>query len=336
MANPITVNLPHNLPEDWTIDQIVSPGGTEAGLTPYHGYNYLMKMVNDTQIGLIQLAESAMAGIGANILDNGYFIDPVNRMNGYCTYSDTEYYSDPELMNPVDVLSQNTPAQYVNNTYGIVVVDGQTRYVAFTDMVRGYIAPSGGAYSFDRWWAAGGVLARSLYGVSITATAANSGAALRQAVPNPSRFAGRQVTLSLLVRNVTSNVAMYLHKAAAMGNTNLIAVTTKVLTTGMNTISVTIPNDVGSSSYPYLIFSIGVPIGGNITITAAKLELGTTQTLAYQDSSQNWILSEIPNKIIETVKCNGAPVTHGGQGMIVTPEDIGLSTANVLADAEVE
>lgn len=41
--------LPADLPENWTRGQIVSPNGTETGLTEQHGYNYLMKQVNDTQ-----------------------------------------------------------------------------------------------------------------------------------------------------------------------------------------------------------------------------------------------------------------------------------------------
>lgn len=41
--------LPADLPENWTQGQIVSPNGTEVGLTEQHGYNYLMKQVNDTQ-----------------------------------------------------------------------------------------------------------------------------------------------------------------------------------------------------------------------------------------------------------------------------------------------
>lgn len=41
--------LPANLPENWTQGQTISPNGTEVGLTEQHGYNYLMKQVNDTQ-----------------------------------------------------------------------------------------------------------------------------------------------------------------------------------------------------------------------------------------------------------------------------------------------
>lgn len=41
--------LPADLPENWTQGQTISPNGTETGLTEQHGYNYLMKQVNDTQ-----------------------------------------------------------------------------------------------------------------------------------------------------------------------------------------------------------------------------------------------------------------------------------------------
>lgn len=41
--------LPADLPENWTRGQLVSPNGTETGLTEQHGYNYLMKQVNNTQ-----------------------------------------------------------------------------------------------------------------------------------------------------------------------------------------------------------------------------------------------------------------------------------------------
>lgn len=43
-------NLPADLPTDWTQGQIISPNGTEVGLSKQHGYNYLNEQVNDTQI----------------------------------------------------------------------------------------------------------------------------------------------------------------------------------------------------------------------------------------------------------------------------------------------
>ena len=43
--------------------------------------------------------------------------------------------------------------------------------------------------------------------------------------------------------------------------------------------------------------------GTGETILAAKLELGTHQTLAHQDAAGNWVLNDIPNKVEETRKC---------------------------------
>lgn len=39
-------DLPGDLPEDWKLNDAVSPNGTDTGKTKQHGYNYLMKMVN--------------------------------------------------------------------------------------------------------------------------------------------------------------------------------------------------------------------------------------------------------------------------------------------------
>lgn len=51
MADDILKNipLPADLPENWTSGQIVAPTGAEAGLDEKHGYNYLMKQVNNAQ-----------------------------------------------------------------------------------------------------------------------------------------------------------------------------------------------------------------------------------------------------------------------------------------------
>lgn len=39
-------DLPGDLPEDWKLNDAISPNGTDTGKTKQHGYNYLMNMVN--------------------------------------------------------------------------------------------------------------------------------------------------------------------------------------------------------------------------------------------------------------------------------------------------
>lgn len=42
-------NLPADLPTNWNASQAITPQGTETGLSPQHGYNYLNKQINDAQ-----------------------------------------------------------------------------------------------------------------------------------------------------------------------------------------------------------------------------------------------------------------------------------------------
>ena len=59
MADDILKNipLPADLPENWTSGQIVAPTGAEAGLDEQHGYNYLMRQVNNAQRAVKALNE---------------------------------------------------------------------------------------------------------------------------------------------------------------------------------------------------------------------------------------------------------------------------------------
>lgn len=51
MADDILKNipLPADLPENWTSEQTVAPTGAEVGMDEQHGYNYLMRQVNNAQ-----------------------------------------------------------------------------------------------------------------------------------------------------------------------------------------------------------------------------------------------------------------------------------------------
>lgn len=58
MADDILKNipLPADLPENWTSGQTVAPTGAEVGMDEQHGYNYLMKQVNNAQKALKALS----------------------------------------------------------------------------------------------------------------------------------------------------------------------------------------------------------------------------------------------------------------------------------------
>lgn len=60
MDKIISVALPHDLPENWNQNHYVSPGGVEVGLTEKHGFNYLMKQVNNSQVAAQELETRVM------------------------------------------------------------------------------------------------------------------------------------------------------------------------------------------------------------------------------------------------------------------------------------
>lgn len=72
MANLFPTPFPADLPENWTQGQIVSPNGTEVGLTQQYGYNYLMQLVNSLASGLNGVnANTLLTALGAIPVANG-------------------------------------------------------------------------------------------------------------------------------------------------------------------------------------------------------------------------------------------------------------------------
>lgn len=71
MADDILKNipLPADLPENWTSGQTIAPTGEEVGLSNQHGYNYLMKQVNNAQKAATALNEGKLGLHGT--ADNG-------------------------------------------------------------------------------------------------------------------------------------------------------------------------------------------------------------------------------------------------------------------------
>ena len=83
MADDILKNipLPADLPENWTSEQTVAPTGAEVGMDEQHGYNYLMRQVNNAQkaatelnkgkLGLHDAADNGVVTSGAGYVRFG-------------------------------------------------------------------------------------------------------------------------------------------------------------------------------------------------------------------------------------------------------------------------
>lgn len=156
-------------------------------------------------------------------------------------------------------------------------------------------------YGIDGWWSffcnfdvTTGQLSQSI--------SQTYGGAMRNPLENPSALAGKTVTCSILAAQVSGAPTMNLTKSTGI-NSGMVSIQSATLVNGLNTFTVTVPDDVGGSTYPMLFLGLSVPVDSSVRLIAAKLELGPTQTLAYQDESGAWQLFETPDYGEELAKC---------------------------------
>ncbi len=165
----------------------------------------------------------------------------------------------------------------------------------------------GRGYTIDRWFwgsdsdeskvmiGAGGISLRS---------AENSGYNnLEQRIPK-SRFISGVYTLSFLVSNPGETKQVYIFGVDTVWDPQgaLCSITAYVDCNALPDI-VTIGLQKSISATP-------------LTVIAAKLELGSQQTLAHRDASGNWVLNDPPpNKALELAKCQRYQVVFCNQSL---------------------
>lgn len=169
-------------------------------------------------------------------------------------------------------------------------------------------------HTLDRWWNIFGI-----YDVAtrtFTSTNQTYGAGFRQAIENPSRFAGKRVTFTAWIAG--GNGRVYMFKGTGI-NSGQVQIGSKVINgPGLYSVTVDVPDDVGGSNYPYLVFAIVGLVGeGSIQFASPipfKLEFGEGQTLAYQDSDGNWQLLPQPDSSYgaQLLKCLRYQVFYAG------------------------
>lgn len=217
-----------------------------------------------------------------NLLDNWYFGNPVNQRGEYLVKPGTPYYK--EMWTQSGTTSSYIKAKSIDwgGNFGVIEINGVEYFITEvnTTCVRGY---TGAEYGIDRWYVGtdGGVcLVEDGY---IRTVKSGSWLNFEQTVDNFADLKGKTVTASALV---DGNIALiigigsdqYPFAASHSGSKSIVS-TTFVVPDYSETLRVILQskNNNGANIY------------------AAKLELGTTQTLAHQDENGNWVLNEIPN-----------------------------------------
>lgn len=222
-----------------------------------------------------------------NLLDNWYFGNPVNQRGGYVVLPGTTYYDN--TWTAVGTTTGYIKIDSIIPTGGAWITIGGTQYLVSApsdSVVRGYV---GAGYTVDRW-----KLVESAHVVTIEA-----GSITLRKPANTADFVYAQyfegATLEFL-RGKTATISVMDSNGNVYSKTLLIPVSgmfdSDNLYIGDNW---WIDLIVQPSGDFYIRFVSITKAETTLGIQAAKLELGSQQTLAHQDAYGNWVLNEVPD-----------------------------------------
>lgn len=258
--------------------------GLEATMT---GSAYNLKLTDNT-LNAVRVVPTFTR---PNLLDNWYFGDPVDQRGGKIIQSGVNIYTDSALKTLIGPAAYACPVVELTSTYAKVQDaknTGSYYYAAPADVVRGY---TGNGYTVDRWCTDinnGGAVLVGSNGITLTAQNMYWGQRLAREVV--ASLAGKTVTASVLMSDNnffwgTVTISWQLNVIQTFFDTHLIRFYI---------------NQMSNEPIAQFEFSTNA---ANVSILAAKLELGPTQTLAHQDSAGNWVLNEVPKDGDELLEC---------------------------------
>lgn len=176
---------------------------------------------------------------------------------------------------------------------------------------RGATSYNEGAYSIDRWYNRQYMTASlQSSGLKLALTATGGYPFFSQRIENYQELLGKTVTISMLVSGVSSSfkgIRFSLDSSnsvgtnsTTLGNTDMDAATTP----GLYTATFTVPATISHSGINAALYQGGTgrAAGDYCVISAVKVELGDTQTLAHQENSV-WVLNEVPNFEEQLARC---------------------------------
>ena len=248
-------------------------------ITPFQGTDPFSTATFNNRISQINTGFSYISN--PNLLDNWYFGNPVDQRGGYVVPPNIDY-NNLDWSGVVGITDKYYPVkrwkQY-SNLDAIIEVDGTEYVVAGQHAVRGY---TGAGYGIDRW--------------------------ILQAVTSCSMLVGDGY-ITLYAKNNDGLLQKFPAERFSIGDTITVSVLTD---TGLLSKTITLTESVQAYPYDNSIWNMAAGKSNGIwiiyalitynqsteqaiNIKAAKLELGSQQTLAHQDADGNWVLNEIPD-----------------------------------------
>lgn len=176
---------------------------------------------------------------------------------------------------------------------------------------RGLTEYTAGGYTIDRWRANISSTSRLLLqpdGVVLSNTAANYAPLCQPFESAVVNLAGKTVTLSFLVSEVTcGSYEVFISNENTAGVAGKPIAVKHFTEAGLASITVDIPNSL-PNKYINVFIAIDAPsaggTAGDLKVAAAKLELGDHQTLACESAGGGgWKLNNLPNFTDELIRC---------------------------------
>lgn len=295
--NPLTQNLPADLPTNWQNGQIVAPLGASVGLSTQHGYNYLMQQGNASQsaINTIGAAFSGVFGKNETIpIANG----GTNATTISGARTNLSVYSKSEvdgLLSPITSSITSLGSTKLNTIgKGINMLDnwdfrnplnsrGQSSYGDVSAFVG----------SIDRWWVSdSATLSLVTGGINITQRGDNIWASyIFQR--NKGDLMPATYTFSVLFAENTGVVALTNY----FTDTSVVETAISYQNAGLLSFTFTVPERLDTNLAFQRIHA------SSARIIAAKLELGEESTLAKQVSG-TWVINDpSPNYAENILRC---------------------------------
>lgn len=263
--------------------------GLEATMT---GSAYNLKLTDNT-LNAVRVVPTFTR---PNLLDNWYFGRPVDQRGGKIVQQGKMAYRDAACTIEAGGVSETamTVTKVSDTVYTFKGGDGSQYYVKAADVVRGYV-PAWNGYSIDRWSVESDseVVITFVNGGIRVKNTSNVERQFKQILPIDLNLAGSMITISTLVGDVIGQIGYVLTQVSDPYKNSAACTITK---NGLFSAS-------GSVFTGQQKVTFALSPGAELTILAAKLELGPTQTLAHQDAAGSWVLNEVPKGGDELREC---------------------------------
>lgn len=229
---------------------------------------------------LTKIPTTSGGGVNPNLLDNWYFGNPVNQRNGYYIPAGVKY--NTLSWTEAGTTDKAYPVIGYSGQDPLIIVNGTNYIVGKSEQVPGYC--DGSSYSIDRWKSEGNIVVTlESDGISIENVGDEAGQ-FKQELPSDFCPDGTLVCISAIVKSASGDARLFLSEShSPWGHpVDFIPLQTGLFSGSGNLMS-------GNHK-----FSIYLGAGAKIKLTAVKLELGDTQTLAHKEN-EKWVLNEIPD-----------------------------------------